>query len=68
MPTLNPEIFREYDIRGVADRDFSDESCYLLGRAIGTFERRAGKRRITIGRDARLHSPRIRDGVLKGLL
>jgi phosphomannomutase/phosphoglucomutase len=68
MPTLNPEIIREYDIRGVADHDFTDENCYLLGRAIGTFERRAGKKRITIGRDARLHSPRIRAGVLKGLL
>src|SRR5437764_9392929 len=68
MPTLNPEIIREYDIRGVANRDFTDETCYLLGRAIGTFERRAGKRRITLGRDCRLHSPRIRDGVLRGLL
>jgi phosphomannomutase / phosphoglucomutase len=68
MPTLNPEVIREYDIRGVADRDFTDENCYLLGRAIGTFERRADKRRITLGRDCRLHSPRIRDGVLRGLL
>jgi phosphomannomutase / phosphoglucomutase len=68
MPTLNPEIFREYDIRGVADRDFADENCVLLGRAIGTFERRAGKRRITLARDARLHSERIRDAVLRGLL
>ncbi|HSD10661.1 MAG TPA: phosphomannomutase, partial [Candidatus Binatia bacterium] len=68
MPTLNPEIIREYDIRGVAERDFSDENCHLLGRAIGSFARRAGKKRITLGRDARLDSPRIRAGVLKGLV
>jgi phosphomannomutase/phosphoglucomutase len=68
MPTLNPEIIREYDIRGVADRDFNDENCHLLGRAIGTFLRRAGKARTTLGRDARLHSPRIRAGVLRGLV
>jgi len=68
MPTLNSEIIREYDIRGVADRDLTDENCYLLGRAIGTFERRAGKKRITLGRDARIHSPRIHAGVLRGLL
>jgi phosphomannomutase / phosphoglucomutase len=68
MPIVNPEIIREYDIRGVADRDFSDETCRWLGRAIGTFERRHGKRRITLGRDARLHSPRIHDAVLEGLL
>jgi phosphomannomutase/phosphoglucomutase len=68
VPIINPEIIREYDIRGVADRDFSAETCRSLGRAIGTFERRHGKRRITLGRDARLHSPRIRDAVLAGLL
>ncbi len=65
---LNPEIFREYDIRGLADRDFTDENCVLLGRAIGAAERRAGKRRITLGRDCRLHSGRIRNKLLEGLL
>ena len=65
---LNPGIFREYDIRGIADRDFTDEKSELLGRSIGTYQRRAGKRRITLGRDCRLHSPRIRDAVLRGLL
>jgi phosphomannomutase/phosphoglucomutase len=68
MPILNPEIIREYDIRGVADRDLTDAACYALGRGIGTLERRAGKRRISIGRDCRLHSGRIRDAVLRGLL
>ncbi len=65
---LNPGIFREYDIRGIADRDFTDEKSELLGRSIGTYQRRAGKRRITLGRDCRLHSPRIREAVLRGLL
>jgi phosphomannomutase / phosphoglucomutase len=68
MPALNPEIIREYDIRGVAARDFTDENCRLLGRAVGTFERRAGKHRIVLGRDCRLHSGRIREGILEGLL
>jgi len=68
MATLNPEIIREYDIRGAADRDLPDEACYLLGRAIGTFQRRAGKRRITLGRDCRLHSERIAGAVSRGLV
>jgi phosphomannomutase/phosphoglucomutase len=68
MPRLNPEIIREYDIRGVADRDFTDDACYRLGRAIGTFQRRAGARSVTLGRDCRLHSPRIRERVVAGLL
>jgi phosphomannomutase/phosphoglucomutase len=65
---MNPEIFREYDIRGIAERDFTDENCALLGRAIGTFMRRAGTRRITLGRDCRLHSARIREALLPALL
>jgi phosphomannomutase / phosphoglucomutase len=68
MAKLNPEVIREYDIRGSAERDFTDDNCRRLGRAIGTVERRAGARRITLGRDCRLHSPRIHDGVLAGLV
>ncbi len=68
MASLNPDILREYDIRGVADRDFPDDVCLALGRAVGTLEARSGKRRIALGRDCRLHSERIRDRVLDGLL
>jgi phosphomannomutase / phosphoglucomutase len=68
MIEFNPGIFREYDIRGVADRDLTDEHCDLLGRAIGTTIRRAGGRRITLGRDCRLHSDRIHDALLAGLV
>ena len=68
MAKLNPEVIREYDIRGSAERDFTDDNCRRLGRAIGTVERRTGARRITLGRDCRLHSPRIHDGVLAGLV
>ena len=58
MPTLNPAIFREYDIRGVADRDLTTQTSRACSAApIGTFRRAtAGKRRITLGRDCRLHA------------
>jgi phosphomannomutase/phosphoglucomutase len=65
---MNPRVFREYDIRGVADVDFDDASVADLGRAVGTYLRRAGARRITVGRDARLHGPRIHDALVGGLL
>ena len=32
----NPEIFKAYDIRGVYNEDFNDESAYKLGLAYGT--------------------------------
>ena len=39
---LNPAIFREYDIRGVADVELRDVDIELLGRAAGTYLRRHG--------------------------
>ena len=33
---LKPTIFREYDIRGIADTELLDDGIEQLGRAIGT--------------------------------
>jgi phosphomannomutase/phosphoglucomutase len=64
---MNPHIFREYDIRGVVDKDLTDETVYTLGRAAGTFFRSNNARRVSIGRDARDSSPRFRDLIVKAL-
>ena len=56
---MNPRVFREYDIRGVAERDFPDVFVAELGDAIGEHFREHGARRITLARDCRLSSPRI---------
>jgi phosphomannomutase/phosphoglucomutase len=61
-------IFREYDIRGVADRDMPDSLVEELGRAVGTFWRREGARRVALGRDCRLSSPRLHQALRTGLL
>jgi len=68
MSIVNPNVFREYDIRGVADRDLPDELARDLGRAIGTFLQRADQRRIALGRDCRLSSPRLHAALTEGLL
>jgi len=65
---LKPTIFREYDIRGIADVDLVDENVFLLGKGIGTFLARAGAKTLVVGRDVRLSSPRIRTALLEGLL
>jgi phosphomannomutase/phosphoglucomutase len=66
---LNPAIFREYDIRGVADTELQSADIADLGRALGTLlQRRSGSRRISLGRDCRLSSPRLHDALLEGLL
>ncbi len=64
---VNPEIFREYDVRGIADRDLVDPVIELLGRAFAAYVRTKGVSRATIGWDARLSSPRLRDAMAAGL-
>ena len=63
---LKPTIFREYDIRGVADAELLDDDIELLGRAFGTYLQRHGGKRISLGRDTRLSSPRLRDALIRG--
>lgn len=65
---MNPQIFREYDIRGNADRDLSDEVARDLGRALGTVMAERGLRRIMVGRDCRLSSRRLRNALVEGLV
>src|ERR1039457_756281 len=64
---LNPAIFREYDIRGVADLELRDVDIEMLGRAAGTYLRRHGGDRINLGRDCRLSSERLRNALMCGL-
>jgi len=63
-----PHIFREYDIRGLVEDDFTDENVLLLGKGIGTFLKRSGSTSVVVGRDIRESSEGIRDTVVKGLL
>lgn len=65
---VNPYIFREYDIRGVADRDLTDDVVYGIGRAYGTVVKRKGGKRITLGMDVRISSERIKEALKRGIM
>jgi phosphomannomutase/phosphoglucomutase len=65
---LKPTIFREYDIRGVAETELLNPDVADLGRALGTYLQRHSGKRISLGRDCRLSSPRLHDALLEGLL
>jgi len=65
---INPEIFRQYDIRGVVDKDLTPKIVEIIGKGIGTYLRERNKREIVIGRDARLSSPEFRNSLLAGLI
>jgi phosphomannomutase/phosphoglucomutase len=52
---MNPRIFREYDIRGVAERDLDDATVRAIGHAVG----QRAQAPVVVGRDCRLSSPRL---------
>ena len=65
---MKANIFREYDIRAVVDKEITDSDVTLLGRALGTYYLEQGIARITLGRDCRLSADRYRGLLLEGLL
>ncbi|MGH9559149.1 MAG: phosphomannomutase/phosphoglucomutase, partial [Bryobacteraceae bacterium] len=65
---LNPTIFREYDIRGIAETELTSSGIVELGRGLGTLLQRKAGPRINVGRDCRLSSARLRDALVEGLL
>ena len=65
---MNSAIFREYDIRGIADTDLTDDVIRAVGRAFGERLCEKGMSRVAVGRDVRLSSSRIRSALVEGLL
>jgi phosphomannomutase/phosphoglucomutase len=65
---VNPNIYRRYDIRGLADSDLESQAVQKIARAYGTYIRRRGGKKLTLARDVRQSSPRIAKGVKTGLL
>ncbi len=64
---MNPGIFREYDIRGVAGTDILDEDVTNIGKAYGTLLLRKGNKKISVGRDCRQTSDRYADLFIQGI-
>ena len=64
---INPLIFREYDIRGVVDKDLSEEFAYLLGRAYASLAKEHDAKKIAIGHDCRHTSRPYSESLAKGI-
>jgi phosphomannomutase/phosphoglucomutase len=60
---VNSRVFREYDIRGVAERDLDDATVRALGAALGA----EAQGPVVVGRDPRTHSPRLFGALTDGL-
>jgi phosphomannomutase len=61
--TLDPKVFKAYDVRGLYPGELDEEGAYAIGRAyVEQFE----PKRIAVGRDMRLSSPTMADAVIRG--
>ena len=64
-PLIKSSIFREYDIRGIYEKELNEQSVKLIGYYLG---QKIGKGNVvSIGYDARSHSPILRDYLTSGL-
>lgn len=60
-------VFREYDIRGLADRDLTPEVVRAIGQAVGSLAADHGETEVIVGRDGRLSSPLLCEALKTGI-
>ncbi|MGA1864831.1 MAG: phosphomannomutase/phosphoglucomutase [bacterium] len=65
---MNPLIFREYDIRGIVNKDITEDTVYTLGKTFGTYAQNKGKKTLSVGHDNRLSSAGFKESIIKGLI
>ena len=68
LEKFNPEVLREYDIRGIVDRDLTESTAYTIGRTFGYVVCSKFKEKtVVVGYDGRLTSPKLHQSLCKGL-
>lgn len=68
---LEHKIFREYDIRGVWEKDLTGETVRDIGKAFAVYLKESLKKEtltVSIGRDVRLSSPAVFKHLSEGLM
>ncbi|EQD24228.1 MAG: hypothetical protein D084_Lepto4C00525G0002 [Leptospirillum sp. Group IV 'UBA BS'] len=65
---ISEGIFREYDIRGNAERDLSDSTIRAIGLALASVLHEKNAKTLALGQDVRLTSPRIAGTLAETLL
>ncbi len=65
---IHPGIFRQYDIRGIVDKDLTVDAATAIGRAYGTLLRQRDlSGAVSVGRDNRPSGGLLRDALVEGL-
>jgi phosphomannomutase/phosphoglucomutase len=64
---LPAEIFRAYDIRGIAGKTLTPAAVFEIGRALGALGREREAPTFAVGRDGRLSGPGLAAALMDGL-
>ncbi len=65
---IKPEIFRAYDVRGLANSELSRSAAYQIGMALGSEAKEMENSDIIVGRDGRNSSPDLSDNFIRGII
>jgi phosphomannomutase/phosphoglucomutase len=66
-PSLPPEIFKAYDIRGIVNKTLTAENVERIGQALGSEAQALNQKRFVVGRDGRLSGPELSAALCRGL-
>lgn len=64
---VNPQIFRQYDIRGLVGTDLDTEVMELLGRSFASYVSTRGAKNAAVGHDNRETSPDYQSALIRGM-
>lgn len=64
--TVNPIIFKEYDIRGIYNSTLFDKDAFLIGRALAAANN--GHINVVLGCDSRNSSPALQKNIIRGFV
>ena len=67
MSTINPAIFKAYDIRGVVETDLTPAAVKKIGQAFASESVAQHSSTVVIARDGRLSSPELSGALAEGL-
>ena len=65
MTTINPDIFKAYDVRGLYPGELNEDTFHELGRAFAVF---LGPGTVAVTRDMRVSSPTLTNAFIDGVL
>ena len=65
---INSNIFREYDIRGIVEKDFKPDVVIAIGKAFATYLIKNKQYSLSISGDIRYSTLQLKNHIIKGVV